>query len=135
MTSKPYVRTIFFFPQEKRKESQLRNHRLLWNWWGRSGGGLDALTPSHNTGCWQHNPAPADTASTTVLPAKTANCQPADLIQLLAGFGGVFLNTAFARKKKGDGASGWGKGRIITDYSEAGDINHQQCNIPVFMEV
>ena len=82
----------------------------------------------------RHITVPADRASTAVSPTKHANCQLVDLIQLLAGFGDAFANTAFAQKKKGDGISGWGKGRIIMDHSEAGDTNHQQRNIPVFVE-
>lgn len=82
----------------------------------------------------RHITVPADRASTAVSPTKHTNCQPADLIQLLAGFGGAFTNTAFSEKKKKDCISGWEKGRIIMDHSEAGDINHQQCNIPMFVE-
>lgn len=80
----------------------------------------------------RHITVPADRASTAVSPTKHSNYQPADLIQLLAGFGGAFMKTAFSKKK--DGISGWEKGRIIMDHSEAGDINHQQCNIPMFVE-
>lgn len=41
------------------------------------------------------------------------------------------MNTAFAQKKKGDGISGWRKGRIVMDHAEAGDTNH----LPVFVEM
>lgn len=80
-------------------------------------------------------PAPADRASAAVSPTKHANCQPGDLSQLLAGFGGAFVNTDFAQKKKGGGTSAWEKGRIIMDCSEAGDVNHrQQRSLPTLVE-
>jgi len=60
---------------------------------------------------------------------------PASGFDLAAGrFWGAFLNTAFAQRKQRDSTTGWGKGRIITDHLEAGDINHWQCSIPVFVE-
>lgn len=75
--------------------------------------------------------AGGDIASAAVSPTKRANCRTADLFQLLAGFGGAFVNTAFAQKKKGDGISGWRKGRIVMDHAEAGDTDH----LPVFVEM
>lgn len=80
-----------------------------------------------------HIAAPADRASAAASPTKHANCQPVDLIQLLAGFGGAFLNTAFAQKKE-TVLQDKGKERIIRGHSEAGDVNHQQQSIPVFVE-
>lgn len=82
----------------------------------------------------RHITAPADRARATVSPTKHANCQPADLIRLLAGFGGALVNTDFAQKKKGGHTSGWEKRRIIMDCSEAEDLNHRQHNIPVLVE-
>lgn len=41
------------------------------------------------------------------------------------------MNTASAQKKKGEGISGWRKGRIVVDHAEAGDTNR----LPVFVEM
>lgn len=47
----------------------------------------------------RHITALADRASAALSPTKHANCQPVDLIQLLAGVLGAFMNTALAQKK------------------------------------
>lgn len=47
----------------------------------------------------RHITALADRANAALSPTKHAHCQPVDLIQLLAGVSGAFMNRAFAQKK------------------------------------
>lgn len=94
---------ILFF-QEKHKAPQFRNHRIPSNWWGGSSGGCDAFTSSHGIDCWQAHHSAGRQSQHCCVPIKHVNCQPADLIQLLAGFEGA--NTSFAQKRKGDSYSG-----------------------------
>lgn len=76
----------------------------------------------------------AERASAAVSPAKGTDCQPVDVIQLLAGFGGAFLNTDFGQKKEGRWCFRVGERKNYCGPFRGEDINHRQRNTPVLVK-